>query len=56
MNFYGAERNAEFFKGGADGEAGKLVALGREIWGSFKKLKMEVTYDDLVDTSFLGAK
>jgi NitT/TauT family transport system substrate-binding protein len=56
VNFYGADRNAEFFKGGADSEAGKLVVLGGEIWGSFKKLKMDVKYDDLVDTSFLGAK
>jgi NitT/TauT family transport system substrate-binding protein len=56
VTFYGADRNAEFFKDGKDGEAGKLVTLGGEIWGSFKKLKMDVKYDDLVDTTFLGAK
>lgn len=54
VQFYGKERNAEFFKGGADGEAGKLVALGGEIWGGLGKLQMDVKYDDLVDTSFLA--
>ncbi|MDO6966744.1 ABC transporter substrate-binding protein [Rhizobium alvei] len=54
VNFYGKERNAEFFKDGAAGESGKLVTLGGEIWGSFKKLKMDVKYEDLVDTQFLA--
>jgi NitT/TauT family transport system substrate-binding protein len=56
VNFYGKDRNAEFFKDGATGESGKLVTLGGEIWGGFKKLKMDVKYEDLVDTQFLGAK
>jgi NitT/TauT family transport system substrate-binding protein len=56
VNFYGTERNQEFFKGGKDGESGKLVTLGKEIWGGFQKLKMDVQYDDVVDTSFLGIK
>jgi NitT/TauT family transport system substrate-binding protein len=56
VNFYGKERNEEFFKGGKDGEAGKLVALGGEVWSSMQKLKMDVKYDDIVDASFLGAK
>jgi hypothetical protein len=47
-------RNAEFFKDGAAGESGKLVALGGEIWGGLGKLHMDVTYDQLVDTSFLA--
>ncbi|MGV8988774.1 MAG: ABC transporter substrate-binding protein [Cypionkella sp.] len=54
VQFYGKERNAEFFKGGAEGESGKLVTLGGEIWGGLGKLHMDVTYDDLVDTSFLS--
>jgi NitT/TauT family transport system substrate-binding protein len=54
VQFYGKERNAEFFKGGADSEAGKLVTLGGEIWGGLGKLQMDVKYDDLVDTSFLA--
>lgn len=54
VQFYGKDRNAEFFKGGAEGEAGKLVALGGEIWGGLGKLHMDVKYDDLVDTSFLA--
>jgi len=54
VNFYGKERNAEFFGGGASGEAGKLVTLGGEIWGGLGKLKMDVKYDDLVDISFLA--
>ena len=33
VQFYGKARNAEFFKDGATGEAGKLVTLGGEIWG-----------------------
>ncbi|MDX3925779.1 MAG: ABC transporter substrate-binding protein [Shinella sp.] len=53
VNFYGKERNAEFFAGGDDGEAGKLIKLGGEIWGGFGKLKMDIKYADLVDTSFL---
>ncbi len=56
VNFYGAERNAEFFGGKEAGESGKLITLGGEIWGGFKKLKMDIKYDDLVDTSFLGLK
>lgn len=53
VNFYGRERNAAFFAGGDEGEAGKLIKLGNEIWGSFGKLQMELGYDDLVDASFL---
>ena len=55
VNFYGKERNAEFFKAARSGESGKLITLGGEIWGGFKKLKMDIKYDDLVDTSFLCA-
>lgn len=54
VQFYGKERNAEFFAGGADGEAGKLVGLGSQIWGGLGKLHMDVKYDDLVDTQFLA--
>ena len=54
VQFYGKDRNAEFFKDGANGESGKLVALGGEIWGGLGKLHMDVKYDELVDTSFLA--
>ncbi len=54
VQFYGKDRNAEFFKDGAAGESGKLVTLGGEIWGGLGKLHMDVTYDQLVDTSFLA--
>lgn len=54
VQFYGKERNAEFFKDAATGESGKLVSLGGEIWGGLGKLHMEVKYDDLVDPSFLA--
>jgi len=54
VNFYGKDRNAEFFAGGEGGEAGKLIKLGGDIWGGFGKLKMDIKYDDLVDTSFLA--
>jgi len=54
VNFYGKERNAEFFKGGDDGEAGKLIKLGEEIWGTYGKLKMKgFKYADVVHDSFL---
>ena len=56
VNFYGKDRNAEFFKGDDDGEAGKLIKLGSEIWGGFGKLKMNIKFADLVDTSFLNVK
>jgi NitT/TauT family transport system substrate-binding protein len=54
VQFYGRDRNAAFFAGGADGESGKLVTLGGEIWGALGKLHMEVKYDDLVDATFLA--
>ena len=54
VNFYGKERNAQFFAGGESGEAGKLIKLGGDVWGGFGKLKMDIKYDDLVDTSFLA--
>jgi NitT/TauT family transport system substrate-binding protein len=53
VRFYSPERSTEFLTGGDDGEAGKLLALGREIWGGLGKLKMDVKYGDLVDPSFL---
>jgi NitT/TauT family transport system substrate-binding protein len=53
VNFYGKERNAEFLTGGDEGEAGKLVKLGGEIWGGNGKTKMPLTYADMVDPSFL---
>jgi NitT/TauT family transport system substrate-binding protein len=56
VNFYGKDRNFEFFKDGKDGESGKLVILGGEIWGGMQKLKMDVKYDDIVDPTFLGMK
>jgi len=54
VSFYGEERNKEFFAGGDDGEAGKLLALGDEIWGGLGKLQMDVKYDDIVDPSFVN--
>ena len=54
VQFYDKECNAEFFKDGAAGEASKLVTLGGETWGTLGKLHREVTYDQLVDTSFLN--
>ena len=53
VNFYGKDRNLEFFKGQDAGEAGSLIKLGGEIWGGFQKLKMEIKYPDLVDDSFM---
>jgi len=56
VNFYGKDRNGEFFGGGETGESGKLVKLGGEIWGGLGKLKMDVKYGDIVDSSYLELK
>ncbi|MEF2074158.1 ABC transporter substrate-binding protein [Consotaella sp. CSK11QG-6] len=56
VEFYGKARNAEYFADGDDGEAGRLLALGNEIWGNLGKMKMQIGYDDLIDPSFLQAE
>ncbi|NVJ93536.1 MAG: ABC transporter substrate-binding protein [Methylocystaceae bacterium] len=53
VNFYDKERNNTFFANGDDGEAGKLISLASDIWGKFGKLKMDISYKDMVDTQFL---
>lgn len=54
VNFYDKERNAKFLTGGDEGEAGKLIKIAGEIWSEFGKLKMDIKYDDVVDTTFLA--
>jgi NitT/TauT family transport system substrate-binding protein len=56
VRFYDKARNIEFFGTAGKGEAADLVKLGGEIWGGFQKLKMDVDYASIVDTSFLDPK
>ena len=30
--------------------------MGNKIWGSFQKMKMDIGYNDLIDTSFINPK
>ena len=32
------------------------MAMGNKIWGGFQKMKMDIGYNDLIDTSFLNVK
>lgn len=54
VTFYGHERNKEFFAGDADGEAGELISLASDIWGGFDRIRMDFTFDDVVDARFLA--
>lgn len=56
VRFYDKARNIEFFGTPEKGEAADLIKLGGEIWGGFQKLKMNVDYNSLVDTTFLQAQ
>ena len=56
VRFYDQARNVEFFGTAEKGEAADLIKLGDEIWGGFQKLKMNVDYPTIVDTSFLEPK
>jgi NitT/TauT family transport system substrate-binding protein len=56
VRFYDKARNLEFFGAPEKGEAADLIKLGGEIWGGFQKLKMDVDYPSIVDTSFLDPK
>lgn len=53
VTFYGEDRNKQFFADAATGESGKLIDLATEIWGGFDRIKMDFSYDDVVDTTFL---
>lgn len=53
VHFYGYDRAKEFLGENEDGEAGKLLGLVRDIWGTRGKLKMDVKYSDLVDPTFV---
>jgi NitT/TauT family transport system substrate-binding protein len=56
VRFYDQPRNVEFFGTPEKGEAKDLMELGNKIWGGFQKMKMTITYADLVDTSYINAK
>ena len=56
VRFYDQARNIEFFGTPEKGEAKDLMAMGNKIWGGFQKMKMDIGYNDLIDTSFLNVK
>lgn len=56
VHFYDQARNIEFFGSAEKGEAKDLMVLGNEIWGGYQKMKMDVGYADMIDTSFVTAK
>ena len=56
VRFYDQARNVEFFGTPDKGEAKDLMAMGNKIWGGFQKMKMDIGYNDLIDTSFLNVK
>jgi len=56
VRFYDQARNIEFFGTPDKGEAKDLMAMGNKIWGGFQKMKMDIGYNDLIDTSFLNVK
>jgi NitT/TauT family transport system substrate-binding protein len=54
VNYYDKARNAAFFADKENGEAAQVIKLANEIWGAFGKIKMDIHYDDMVDTQFLS--
>ena len=56
VRFDDQPRNIEFFGTPDKGEAKDLMAMGNKIWGGFQKMKMDIGYNDLIDTSFLNVK
>lgn len=56
VRFYDQPRNIEFFGTPDKGEAKDLMAMGNKIWGGFQKMKMDIGYNDLIDTSFINVK
>ena len=56
VNYYDKARNVEFFGTPDKGEAKDLMAMGDKIWGGFQKMKMDIGYNDLIDTSFIDPK
>ncbi len=53
VRYYDRARNIEYFGTPAASEATDLIKLGGEIWGQAGKLKMDLSYDTLVDPSFI---
>lgn len=53
VRYYDRARNIEYFGTPAQSEATDLIKLGGEIWGEAGKLKMDLSYDTLVDPSFI---
>ena len=56
VRYYDRARNIEYFGTPAQSEATDLIKLGGEIWGEAGKLKMDLSYDTLVDPSFIKSE
>jgi NitT/TauT family transport system substrate-binding protein len=54
IRYYNKAHSLEFFADRANGPAARVVTLGNQVWGRLGKLKMAVSYDDLIDPSFIG--
>jgi NitT/TauT family transport system substrate-binding protein len=54
VNFYTAAMNKSYFGTLAQpGEAQDVIKLGLQIWGKLSKIKMPITYADVIDPSFI---
>lgn len=54
VNFYTASMNKTYFGTVQQpGPAAGVIKLGLEIWGKLSKIKMPITYPDVIDPSFI---
>lgn len=56
VNYYGRERNAEFFGTPEKSEAADLVKFAQDIWGKAGKLKMPIDTATILDTRFIKSE
>jgi NitT/TauT family transport system substrate-binding protein len=56
VNYYGRERNAQFFGTAQKSEAVDLVAFAGDIWGKAGKLKMPINAETILDTRFIKSE
>ncbi|MBW4022707.1 MAG: ABC transporter substrate-binding protein [Proteobacteria bacterium] len=54
VNFYTAAMNKSYFGTVANpGQAEDVIKLGLQIWGKLSKIKMPITYPDVIDPQFI---
>lgn len=57
VNFYTGAMNKAYFGTLANpGQAQDVINLGLQIWGKLAKIKMPITYADVIDPSFIDQK